>query len=256
MAEDDDATLSSLDKSDLQTNIYEGGFKTWECSLDLASLLLDRGPRKDIDELARVDNVIELGAGTAIPTLTLFQHALQNSYGITFTLADYNSAVLRLVTLPNLLLTFARFNLGHAFIPPTDAGDLDITPDLIEAFTMALSQAGIMLNFRSGPWGPQLLSLISPSSAEMGTLVLAAETIYSPSSTTAFVELMTQILRRTRMAKAIVAAKRVYFGVGGSVDGLKEACHEQGAVAHEVENAGVVGMDQGVGRALVEVQMY
>lgn len=60
MAEDDDATLSDLDKSDLRTNIYEGGFKTWECSVDLASLLLDRGPRKDIDELSRLDAVIEV----------------------------------------------------------------------------------------------------------------------------------------------------------------------------------------------------
>jgi protein-histidine N-methyltransferase len=58
------------------------------------------------------------------------------------------------------------------------------------------------------------------------------------------------------MAKALVAAKRVYFGVGGSVDGLKVACRERGAVAAEVENLGVVGMDVGVGRAVVEVQLF
>jgi len=255
MAEDDDTTLSDLSNSDIRTNIYEGGFKTWECSVDLSSLLLDRGPRKDIDELARVDNVIELGAGTALPTLTLFQHALQNEYPVAFTLADYNSAVLRLVTLPNLLLTFARFNNERAFIPD-DAGDLEVTPDLISAFTDTLSQMGITLHFLSGPWSSDLLRLIPPSSPDMGTLVLAAETIYSPASTIAFVELVTQLLRRTRMAKAVIAAKKVYFGVGGSVDGLKEACNEKGAVAYEVENAGVPGMDQGVGRAIVEVQLY
>lgn len=63
MAEDDagaETTLDDIDKSDIRTNIYEGGFKTWECSIDLASLLLDRGPRKDIDELCRVDQVIEV----------------------------------------------------------------------------------------------------------------------------------------------------------------------------------------------------
>jgi protein-histidine N-methyltransferase len=64
MAEDDgaeaDDLIGSLDKSDLRTNVYEGGFKTWECSIDLARLLLDRGPRKDLDDLCRVDHVIEV----------------------------------------------------------------------------------------------------------------------------------------------------------------------------------------------------
>lgn len=54
-----DEVIDQLDKSDLRSGIYEGGFKTWECALDLASLLLDRGPRKDIDDLIRCDQVIE-----------------------------------------------------------------------------------------------------------------------------------------------------------------------------------------------------
>ena len=87
-------------------------------------------------------------------------------------------------------------------------------------------------------------------------MILAAETIYSPASTTAFVNLVVTILKRVKMAKAMIGAKRVYFGVGGSVDGLKEACREQGAVAYEIENHGVPGMESGVGRALIEVQMY
>lgn len=63
MAEDEpegESLIENLDKSDLRTNVYEGGFKTWECSLDLARLLLDRGPRKDLDDLCRVDHVIEV----------------------------------------------------------------------------------------------------------------------------------------------------------------------------------------------------
>jgi protein-histidine N-methyltransferase len=70
MAEDEDpgsATSSStsklsagLDKSDIETNVYEGGFKTWECSVDLAKLVLDRGPRKDLDDVCRVDSVVEV----------------------------------------------------------------------------------------------------------------------------------------------------------------------------------------------------
>lgn len=55
-----DQVVENLDKSDLRSGIYEGGFKTWECSIDLASLLLDRGPRKDIDELVKCDQIVEV----------------------------------------------------------------------------------------------------------------------------------------------------------------------------------------------------
>jgi protein-histidine N-methyltransferase len=63
MAEDEaanDETLNDIEDSDIRTGVYEGGFKTWECSVDLASILLDRGPRKDIDELVRCDQIIEV----------------------------------------------------------------------------------------------------------------------------------------------------------------------------------------------------
>lgn len=55
-----DSIIDQIEKSDIRAGVYEGGFKTWECSLDLASLLLDRGPRKDIDELVRCDQIIEV----------------------------------------------------------------------------------------------------------------------------------------------------------------------------------------------------
>jgi hypothetical protein len=71
MAEDEaanDETLKDLHKSDIRTGVYEGGFKTWECSVDLASILLDRGPRKDIDELVRCDQIVEVSLSYS-PTL-------------------------------------------------------------------------------------------------------------------------------------------------------------------------------------------
>lgn len=252
MAEEDDTTLSQLTTSDLTRGVYEGGFKTWESSLDLSSLLLDRGPRKDIDELAQVGSVVELGAGSALPSLVLFQHALRNEYGVHFTLADFNSEVLRLVTVPNLVLCWARF--GSGILSEDADGELDVTEDVVRGFLGMLQQTGISISLLSGPWSDRLLSLIPETGPNLGTLILAAETVYSPASTEAFVELVVQILKRTRMAKAVVGAKRMYFGVGGSVDGLKEACRDRGAIAAEVENSGVEGMDHGVGRALIEVQ--
>ncbi|KAK6432277.1 hypothetical protein LTR95_011556 [Oleoguttula sp. CCFEE 5521] len=261
MAEDDadkDETLSDLSTSDIRTGVYEGGFKTWECSLDLASLLLDRGPRKDIDELVRCDQIVELGCGTALPTLVIFQHALQNTIPLTFTLQDYNASVLRLVSLPNLLLTWAACSPNPIVdLCSHPQGDLDLTPSILSAFRADLATLQIKLNFLSGSWSPSLAKMIPSSAPEMGTLILGAETIYSPAATQAFVEILITLLKRVKMAKAMLAAKRLYFGVGGSVDGLKEACRDAGAVAYEIENHGVPGMNEGgVRRALVEVQMY
>lgn len=59
-----DEVIDQLNELDVKTGVYEGGFKTWECARDLASLLLDRGPRKDIDELIRCDQVIEVSCSS------------------------------------------------------------------------------------------------------------------------------------------------------------------------------------------------
>ncbi|EME46655.1 hypothetical protein DOTSEDRAFT_52085 [Dothistroma septosporum NZE10] len=254
-----DQVIDQLEDSDLRAGVYEGGFKTWECSIDLAGLLLDRGPRKDIDELVRCDQVVELGAGSALPTSILFRHAIQNAVtGLTFTLADYNEEVLRLVTLPNMLLTWAVSSGIHnvEISEAENQGDLEITPDLVQRFTADLTSKNITLNLLSGPWSPELADLIPQSAPDMGLVILAAETIYSPASTMAFVDLLAILLNRVKMAKAMIGAKRMYFGVGGSVDGLKAACREKGAVAYEIENHGVPGMEGGIGRALIEVQIY
>ncbi|KAH9823710.1 histidine protein methyltransferase 1-like [Teratosphaeria destructans] len=169
-------------------------------------------------------------------------------------LADYNAPVLRLLTLPNLLLTW--LTLTTPTLLPRNQTHLDLPPSLIQTFKAALHTHHITLRFLAGPWCPALAARIPPSAPDMGTVILAAETIYSPESTEAFVALVCRLLRRGQMSKAMVAAKRVYFGVGGSVDGLKAACREHGAVASEIENHGVPGLEGGVGRALIEVQMY
>ena len=162
------------------------------------------------------------------------------------------------MTLPNLLLTWAATtgDVDFPILNSTTNGDLELTPSMLDSFTASLTSNNINLIFLSGPWSPTLASKIPASAPDAGTLILAAETIYSPASTIAFTDLLVTILKRVKMSKAMIGAKRIYFGVGGSVDGLKEACRELGALAYEIENHGVPGMDSGVGRALVEVQMY
>ncbi|KAF2846939.1 hypothetical protein T440DRAFT_557841 [Plenodomus tracheiphilus IPT5] len=289
MAESDPTSptpLTGLSDSDLAPNIYEGGFKTWECSIDLARHLLRHGPRKSLDDMARVQHVIEMGCGSALPSLVLFQYAVREELGVYFTLTDYNDDVLRLVTLPNLLLTwigtlspsqsaelFAPETGGNPLLSTTAAvgggegkgkevssheqnGDIYLTPTLLSAFKSHLHRIGITLTFISGSWlpTPTFLHLV-PSTPDLNTLILGSETIYSPASLTAFTEAIVALMGRVRLGKALVAAKKVYFGVGGSVDGFKDACAGRGAVAVEVEVEGDAGEEEGVKRWIGEVQM-
>jgi len=278
--------VAGLDDSDIRTNVYEGGFKSWECSYDLARLLLDRGPRKDLDDLCRVDHVIEvclwmfltsfptpnapqLGCGTAIPSSVLFQYAIRESLPLYFTFTDYNASVLELVTLPNLILTYVSTLSATAMpfsdssrnplanIAPGSHGDLELTPEILDAFSSCMANCALNLTFISGSWAPAqpFLDLI-PTSSQMNTLILASETIYSYDALQSFTDTLVGMLRGVRIGKAIVAAKRVYFGVGGSVDAFKVACAEQNAVVADVENHGVdLGHGDGVRRCLLEVQM-
>lgn len=192
-----------------------------------------------------------------------------------FSLADYNHDVLRLVTVPNLVLAWAmgldeergrevfRDAEGgqgegvNPFKSGEESGDLYITPELLAAFTNDLASRGIGITLVSGSWAPveKFVELL-PSAEGLDTLILGSETIYSPASCTAFTDAITGLMKRVKTGKAIVAAKRVYFGVGGSVDGFRMECSERGAVAYEVEFEGLDGdAEGGVRRCLVEVQM-
>lgn len=252
-------------------------------------LLLDRGPRKDLDDLVRVDHVIEMGCGTALPSMLLFQYALRNRLTMYFTLTDYNLDVLRLVTLPNLVLNWAASltaeDSARAFAdvdggnPLADvsaidlgsetqmrgsgdvdaeetSGELFLTPALLAAFQSHLSSQGLTLTLLSGSWTPipAFLDLI-PSAQNLNTFLLASETIYSPASLHAFTHAMAALLKRVSTGKALVAAKRVYFGVGGSVDAFRIECSGVGCVAGEVEwDEGELGSG-GVRRGILEVQV-
>lgn len=234
------------------------------------------GKPSQADVKTTCTDTTKLGCGTGLPSLILFQHALSAELPLPFTLADYNASVLRLVTLPNLLLVWALQHAPEAFdpAPPTisstsvsaddisnAAGDLDITPDLLARFTTSLASLGMPLTLISGPWHPIHLPALIPLARQQSLLVLAAETIYSPASLESFSTTLLALLRKVDRGKALVAAKRVYFGVGGSVDEFKRVVSKGGGVVFEVENSGVEGCDRalkssgGVGRALCEVQM-
>ncbi|KAI9681160.1 MAG: hypothetical protein M1817_002442 [Caeruleum heppii] len=394
MAEDDDfipatgqssATLSKgqdqkawaglMKEGDIERNVYEGGFKSWECSEDLVRYLAvaeREGLVEDEEEeegLHVLEN-IQLGAGTALPSLAIFPNFLLSSQDSTIsqytnppplnqksqtnrnrrkrlhlTLCDYNSSVLRLATIPNLLLTWAMIRRppcvsafpsdtpsepldtsSHHPSNPTDIeltaehsthssssssrepnehphwppeSDLPLTPPLVQAFLSDLTHLGIGISCISGPWCPRFSSLITsspPPSPPGGSkpskwrkLLLASETIYAPATIPAFTQVMTDFLcsesgvsplnsesqvrddRPEVKATALVAAKSIYFGVGGGVDEFRREIERQGrseggegrrrmkveevySVGGQADKAEGVGGGGGVRRVILRVQ--
>ena len=261
-----------LGTHDVRTGIYEGGFKSWESSVDLVKVLR-RSSRGLLSARDHSTRVIELGCGTGLPSLALFQWALDaraagggdgddSSYPwLSFVLADYNPTVLQLVTLPNFLLSWALHQqqqkhpgssdlLKDAF--SSEGDELDLTPEVLEAFTNFLSSRKIALRFFSGAWSPEFVSLVTAAAdatrtgagagpgigANQATVIIGAETIYSPFALGAFAQTLFALLEddkaRGDSAEAFVGAKKLYFGVGGSLDDFVAKAKELGAITEQV----------------------
>ncbi|KAI5850434.1 hypothetical protein DFP73DRAFT_508890 [Morchella snyderi] len=242
MSEDPLSTSTSttpkalIGASDIHTSVYEGGLKSWECSLDLVQHLFSAPPTPT------PARVLELGCGTALPSLHLFQAALASGTPCSFTLADYNVDVLRLVTLPNLLLVWCMLRAGAAW---EDEGDLEVTQELVDEFVATLESRGVGVEFVSGGWGEGMLALLG--GARFG-LVLGSETIYSPATLGLFTDVLLGTVEDG--GKGLVAAKRIYFGVGGGVGEFLEVVEARGGwVTRMVREEKEVG----VGRCVVEV---
>ena len=188
----------------------------------------------------------------------------------TFILADYNPSVLQLVTMPNFLLAWA---LHHQHRHPAlrDAfsleGELELGPDVVQAFQTYLVERNINLTFLSGGWSPEFVQLLYDhlpvtASHESGpppvSLLLGAETIYSPFALQAFNETVFAVLEREQdalgaQAAAFVAAKRLYFGVGGSLDDFIEQAQAKGGHITKLREE-TEGVARGVVRCVTQSQ--
>jgi len=97
-----DVVTTSGHATDLVPGVYEGGYKVWECSVDVARLI-----HEDVGQILAFEpaTVLELGCGAALPAL-----AALTKYSRSVTeavLTDFNRDVLEAVTWPNVLLNLA-----------------------------------------------------------------------------------------------------------------------------------------------------
>lgn len=152
-----------------------------------------------------------MGCGTALPSAYILSHLLASDSDTfpsapslasttalpgptTLLLQDYNLPVLTLVTLPNLLLASLPHLPAETLNPPdnptdieavlpdlTLPGELDVTPQVKEAFKDLLRLKGVELEFRYGAWKGLAEEIKQEQRGRWG-LVMSAETIYARES--------------------------------------------------------------------------
>jgi protein-histidine N-methyltransferase len=198
--------------------------------------------------------------------LALLHWALDSTIGgdnssVSIVLADYNPTVLQLVTLPNIILSWALYHrpalplLDEAF---SSEGELELSKELLEAFEESLASRSISLHFFSGAWSAEFVDLLNSEGvwttqpgSKNNTLLLGAETIYSPFALDAFTQTMFCFLEKERsrgaQAQALVGAKKLYFGVGGSLDDFVIKARERGANVEQLREE-TEGVRRGVVR--------
>ncbi|CAI5756912.1 unnamed protein product [Candida verbasci] len=204
--------------SDLKSNIYEGGFKSWECAYDT------------VDELSKLGqdlfskNILEMGCGTSLPSSYIILKKLENKnkQPLKLILSDFNFDVLRLVTIPNLVIHWASTIEPKLLYELTTTendnrfnnDELLITEDLINRFEKDLDEYSIDVKFISGSWGNEFNQMIEKDDINF---IISSETIYSPEMLPIIAESINEILEKSNYGYALIAAKNIYFGVGGSI---------------------------------------
>ena len=125
---------------------------------------------------------------------------------------------------------------------------------MIKDFLADLEKQKIQLYFFSGAWSEEFVKLIAENmgSAAGGITIIGAETIYSPFALKSFAETLLGLMASMdgKEKTALVAAKKVYFGVGGSMEDFCQMVREKGAAVEQIREE-----SDGVRRAVVEVKI-
>lgn len=199
-----------LDDHDLIPGVYEGGLKTWECSIDLCRYLyelytIESGEGDLAIAVSSNGTTLELGCGHGLPGI--FVSILGAANGSKVLFSDYNDYVLQYVTLKNLFLN-----------TPLDCqSSLHTRTFLVSGDWMDLSDLMTRGDNNFSPFHPRF------------DLILAAETTYTESSARDTAILISRHLKY-ESGVAFVATKRYYFGVRGGTE-----CFQTNASAIHVE---------------------
>ncbi|KAI9506141.1 hypothetical protein BX070DRAFT_187390 [Coemansia spiralis] len=226
------AMVEDKNASDVIKGVYEGGLKTWECSIDLLNYIVDYSD--EISKLINGGNVLEIGCGTALPSL----HILRNISGACVSMQDYNKDVLELVTMPNVL--------SNTDLEPPSGGDspgykihVDGDTETCE-IDLDYRRTQSRCEFIAGDWSEIEKELRRHERQHSFNLILTSETIYETSNYKKLHDLLACALAKPAakgmggnekalpLPMALVAAKTLYFGLTGSVLTFKQYVRSQG----------------------------
>lgn len=135
---------------------------------------------------------------------------------------------------------------------PTAPGELPITPSLKSAFTASIAKLGISLAFFSGSW--ESLTTYFESGATKHDIVLTSETIYRTEALPALTQLLRQACTESQPL-CLVAAKVLYFGVGGGVSEFLTTLQSKAMVEQGCSGKAEVVWERkvGVGRKIMRI---
>jgi protein-histidine N-methyltransferase len=126
-------------------------------------------------------------------------------------------------------------------------GALTITPELLAAFRNSLDAHNVRLRFFSGGWTPLRTQLEQSPPYD---IVLASETIYRTDALGAFLRVLRAVMQEAlQRTLCLVAAKVLYFGVGGGVQEFVRAVEDEGGTVQTVWEH-----REGVGRRIMRVE--
>ena len=184
-----------IEHSDLSSGVYEGGFKIWECSIDLINFL--KSSNVDVKD----EDVLELGCGGGLPGIFCLLNGASS-----VCLQDFNEEVIDYFTIPNLFINVEKYN-------DSKLNRSEIL-DLINYRTMLLS----------GDWNG--VHTLLKTENKQYDMILSSETIYNTKNYPIFHDLICSCLRKG--GYGLLANKSYYFGVGGSSKDFVEYVEKQG----------------------------
>ncbi|KAJ1499791.1 hypothetical protein HMI55_002467 [Coelomomyces lativittatus] len=245
------SVLPYLHHTDVVPGEYEGGLKTWEGALDLAKYiatvsleeLLNLKIKNEGEVHENEVHVLELGCGSALPTLAFLRYleALHPSSSSTgprprsfrvgsVTLHDFNAFVLQHTTYPNVVCNFSPCTAQYPK-----------TPFFLTQLPLTSCTLPFPVHFCYGDW-KAVRSLLPKHTVQC---IFSSETIYNELHLPDFCDLLQHVLHWQGVAW--VAAKTLYFGVGGGLRSFEQQLVENGSklisevvhVVHPTEGSGV-----------------
>ncbi len=178
---------------DVVSGVYEGGFKLWECSLDLSRLIISHShaiPKKSAGEPVYV---LDLGCGNGLLGTT----AMMKSEDIRVSFHDLNKDVIDQSTINTVALNSLKYG-------------------------KAIENGDKRARFFFGPWNKSTIDMLTDNGKQRYDVILTSETLYNNSYFPILYDILSSCLAFNPESGILIASKRYYFGVGGGVHSFLE----------------------------------